>query len=80
MPIIQTIPIVNIGSRQNGRERGPNVIDVDYDRKAIQTAIQQQIEHGHYPPNDIYGNGDAGAKIAQLLTEIPLTFTKILSY
>ena len=74
------IPIVNIGSRQNGRERGENVIDVDYDRIAIQKAIHQQVEHGHYPSNKIYGDGNAGTKIAELLTEVPLTYTKILSY
>ena len=74
------IPIVNIGSRQNGRERGENVIDVDYDRMAIQEAIRQQVDHGHYSSNKIYGDGDAGTKIAQLLKKIPLTYTKILSY
>ena len=74
------IPIVNIGSRQNGRERGENVIDVDYDRNAIQNAINVQIQHGHYHSNKIYGDGDAGTKIADLLTKVPLSFTKILSY
>ena len=29
------VPVVNIGSRQSGRERGPNVIDVGCDREAI---------------------------------------------
>ena len=29
------VPAVNIGSRQTGRERGRNVIDVDHDRGAI---------------------------------------------
>ena len=74
------IPIVNIGSRQNGRERGPNVLDVGYDREAIKQAICKQIGNGHFPPSNIYGDGSAGIRIAQLLTEVPLTFEKILSY
>src|SRR5262249_4469043 len=36
------VPVVNIGSRQNGRDRGANVVDVDYDRAAILTAIEEQ--------------------------------------
>ena len=35
------VPAVNIGSRQTGRERGRNVIDVDHDRGAIAGAIQR---------------------------------------
>jgi UDP-N-acetylglucosamine 2-epimerase len=31
------VPVVNIGSRQSGRERGRNVIDTDYDKKSIQS-------------------------------------------
>ncbi|MEM8907227.1 MAG: UDP-N-acetylglucosamine 2-epimerase [Bacteroidota bacterium] len=74
------IPVVNIGSRQAGRERGKNVIDVSYSPDAIKNAIQQHLKHGHYPPDPIYGDGNAGANIAQLLVNTPLTFAKILSY
>jgi UDP-hydrolysing UDP-N-acetyl-D-glucosamine 2-epimerase len=74
------IPVVNIGSRQDGRERGANVLDVDYDQNAIKTAIKQQIKHGHHVSDSIYGDGDAGKKIAQLLSTETLTFHKILNY
>lgn len=74
------LPVVNIGSRQNGRERGSNVIDVDYNRNHIQSAIERQIKHGTYPSDNIYGDGDAGVKIAKLLAEVQLTFHKRLSY
>ena len=74
------VPVINIGSRQNGRERGDNVTDVDYDKNIIQAAILQQYKHGKYASDKIYGNGDAGRKIAQLLAEVPLTFKKVLSY
>jgi UDP-N-acetylglucosamine 2-epimerase (non-hydrolysing)/GDP/UDP-N,N'-diacetylbacillosamine 2-epimerase (hydrolysing) len=33
------LPVVNIGSRQLGRERAVNVIDTGYDRRSIKTAI-----------------------------------------
>lgn len=65
-------PCVNIGSRQNGRERGENVIDVANDRKQIVEAVRQQIEHGRYQSRHIYGNGDAGIKIANILAEMNL--------
>lgn len=74
------IPVVNIGSRQDGRERGANVIDVDYNQAAIQAAIQQQIDHGHHQSDSIYGTGDAGQQIAELLATEALTFHKILNY
>lgn len=74
------IPVVNIGSRQDGRERGANVLDVDYDKDKIKAAIQQQMEHGHYDADSIYGTGDAGQQIAELLATEPLTFHKILNY
>lgn len=66
-------PAVNIGSRQTGRERGPNVIDVDYDRAAIRSALCAQLEHGHYTTSMIYGDGSAGKKIAEMLAVYPLT-------
>jgi UDP-hydrolysing UDP-N-acetyl-D-glucosamine 2-epimerase len=74
------IPVVNIGSRQSGRERATSVIDIEYCRNKIQDAILKQIEHGHYDSDKIYGNGDAGTKIANILATEPLTFHKILRY
>lgn len=74
------IPVVNIGTRQQGRERGPNVLDTVYDREDIQAAIQQQIDHGAYPSDKIYGQGDAGRHIAEVLATAPLEFAKMLRY
>jgi UDP-hydrolysing UDP-N-acetyl-D-glucosamine 2-epimerase len=73
-------PVVNIGSRQAGRERGNNVIDVPYDRREIAGAIRHHMGNGHYPRDPIYGDGTAGKKIANLLAEAPLTIEKRLSY
>lgn len=74
------VPAVNIGSRQSRRERGPNVIDVGYDSSEILAAIQQQVSHGHYSPSTLYGDGKAGLRIAEMLTTVPLTFSKQLAY
>ncbi|RAV99925.1 UDP-N-acetylglucosamine 2-epimerase (hydrolyzing) [Pseudochryseolinea flava] len=74
------VPVVNIGSRQSGRERGKNVIDVGYDRKEITAAIREQVAHGHYPSENIYGDGNAGERIAALLKDIQLTVDKKLAY
>lgn len=61
------VPVVNIGTRQQGRERGPNVLDVPHDAVQIAVAIQRQIAHGRYPSSSLYGSGDAGEKIADVL-------------
>jgi UDP-N-acetylglucosamine 2-epimerase len=74
------VPTVNIGTREAGRERGNNVLDVDYDQMQIKSAIQKQLSIGRYPSNPLYGNGGAGSKIAKILQEIPLKFEKRLTY
>lgn len=74
------VPVVNIGTRQQGRERGQNVADVEYNRDAILKATQAQIELGRYASDPLYGSGDAGKRIAKQLTEIPLVFAKRLTY
>ena len=37
------VPTVNIGTRQNKRQRGSNVIDVDYDKELIKDAIKNRM-------------------------------------
>lgn len=74
------VPTVNIGSRQSGRERGRNVIDVDHDRVEIGGAIAVQLEHGPYPRDELYGDGQAGRRMAELLATIPLRIGKRLTY
>ena len=60
-------PVVNIGSRQAGRERGHNVIDSPPDRPSISAAIKRQIDNGQYDMDSIYGDGKAGERIANVL-------------
>lgn len=74
------VPVVNIGSRQGGRERGPNVVDVDYDRAQILAAMQRQVEHGRYDRDLLYGDGRAGERIADVLAGAALKIEKRLAY
>lgn len=74
------VPAVNIGTRQQNRERGPNVIDVPPARAAIADAIRAQCRHGRYESDATYGDGQAGARIADLLADAPLEIEKQLTY
>ncbi|TVZ53396.1 UDP-N-acetylglucosamine 2-epimerase [Dokdonia sp. Hel_I_53] len=74
------VPVVNIGTRQNRRLRGNNVIDVDYNNIAIKEAIQKQILHPKNTKSIIYGSGDSGSKIADILSTIELRFHKTITY
>ena len=74
------VPVVNIGTRQAGRERGKNVVDCEYNQDSIISAIQQQLKHGKYQLDPIYGTGDSGKHIAKLLAQLPLQFDKKITY
>lgn len=74
------IPVVNIGTRQTGRERGKNVLDVNYCKDEIYDAINHQIKTGHSELNKLYGDGKAGARIAKVLSKAQLRIEKRLTY
>lgn len=74
------VPVVNIGSRQNKRDRGFNVIDVNYNKEAIKNAIQRHVKAGKSEVSNIYGGGNAGKNIADLLETLPLKFHKTITY
>lgn len=73
-------PSVNIGSRQHGRERGHNVVDVDYDQGQIVDAVKHQIARGSYPPDHVYGDGFAAGKIIGILRDTQLKIQKQIMY
>ncbi len=66
------VPVVNIGSRQAGRERGPNVLDSAPKsgeiRANVYAAMRMDRRSEHF-----YGDGHAGEKVAALLAtgEVP---------
>lgn len=73
-------PTVNIGTRQNMRQRGANVLDVGYSKKEILNGIQQQLSHGRYPSEPIYGDGKAGKRIADVLASAKPVLQKTIAY
>lgn len=74
------VPAINIGSRQNRRDRGENVIDVSYDEKEIIEAVESLSKSDNRKKSTIYGGGNAGETIAKLLKELPLQFHKTIYY
>jgi UDP-hydrolysing UDP-N-acetyl-D-glucosamine 2-epimerase len=74
------VPAVNIGTRQQGRERGANVIDVDHDRDEIVAAVRRHLRGPRPQPDQTYGDGTAGTRIARCLAERELTIEKRLTY
>ncbi len=74
------VPVVNIGSRQNRRQRAKNVTDCDYIELEITSAILAQIDRGHFESEYIYGDGFAGKKIAEELSKCALYSKKTITY
>ncbi len=70
-------PVVNIGSRQQGRLRADNVIDTQYDQDQIYAACLKGIHDDAWRAHcatvqNPYGSGDAGPRIAQVLATVAL--------
>jgi UDP-N-acetylglucosamine 2-epimerase (non-hydrolysing)/GDP/UDP-N,N'-diacetylbacillosamine 2-epimerase (hydrolysing) len=70
-------PTVNIGSRQEGRLRGENVLDAGYDAGEIYSATRRCLFDEDFrafcrEAENPYWLGDAGPKIAEVLATVPL--------
>lgn len=69
------VPVVNIGGRQQGRERGENVRDIGYNRReiaaAIRSALQDRKGAAHRPLKNPYGNGRAAEHSVRILHALP---------
>lgn len=70
------VPSVNIGTRQSNRERGINIVDVDYDSNEIYKAATEQINHGKYKSDHIFGDGTSAIKMVETLKTIDLNVNK----
>jgi UDP-N-acetylglucosamine 2-epimerase len=71
------LPAVNIGSRQEGRERALNVIDVNHDKEEIKNAIRKAIYDEEFRivlqnSENLYGDGKTGKRVADILSNITL--------
>ncbi|TXD49123.1 UDP-N-acetylglucosamine 2-epimerase [Polaribacter sp. IC073] len=74
------VPVVNIGTRQNKRERGSNVLDTVYKKSEIIKAIQNRMEAKDIVSENIYGDGLSGDRIATILASTKFTFHKTIMY
>lgn len=73
-------PVVNIGTRQTARDRGSNTLDVPYGKELIKTAIARQVDHGPFAMEPIYGDGHAGQRIAEILSNKEVDVQKCITY
>ncbi len=71
------LPIVNIGTRQEGRERSSNVIDVDHCKEEIINAINKAMSDPIFMGKvknckNPYGDGKTGERVANILNNIKI--------
>ena len=71
------LPVVNIGTRQEGRQRSENIIDVDYNKDEIVVAIKKALFDEDFKRkvkdcNNPYGDGKASFRIADILSKIKI--------
>jgi UDP-hydrolysing UDP-N-acetyl-D-glucosamine 2-epimerase len=74
------VPVVNVGSRQNNRQRGLNVVDVGYYEDEIECAARNQMDHGQFPSDPLYGDGHSGERIAEILASYGGPLDKAICY
>jgi GDP/UDP-N,N'-diacetylbacillosamine 2-epimerase (hydrolysing) len=72
------IPAVNIGTRQQDRERAQNVIDVGYDKESIKAGIEQALFNIEYRKSvenitNPYGDGKSAKRIVELLKTVNMS-------
>jgi UDP-N-acetylglucosamine 2-epimerase (non-hydrolysing)/GDP/UDP-N,N'-diacetylbacillosamine 2-epimerase (hydrolysing) len=72
------LPVVNIGTRQAGRERSTNVIDVGYNREEIVKAVKKALHDRKFRAKvkkckNPYGDGKASQRIVKVLSKIEIT-------
>jgi len=67
------LPVVNVGSRQSGRERNANVMDVPEESGAIRDAVAQALKRGPLACDNVYGAGGAGAHTVDRLKHLNLS-------
>ena len=73
-------PAVNVGTRQNNRLFGPNVVQSDSDENSIFKSIKLQLKK-KYKPSNLYGSGDSSKKIIQILKQLEkFSCQKVISY
>jgi UDP-N-acetylglucosamine 2-epimerase len=70
------LPVINIGRRQEGRERGENVIDWNFDSEESLLELISKFTKNDFSSGNVYGVGDAGKQISKILMEVELISLK----
>ena len=71
---------INIGTRQNSRLRGNNIIDCDYSQESIAEALNKQMNSKNkISSQHLYGNGKAAKTIAHILADTSIRNTQKLN-
>ncbi|MBR1363461.1 UDP-N-acetylglucosamine 2-epimerase [Bradyrhizobium ottawaense] len=66
-------PVVNVGSRQNLRQRNANVFDCSTDSDDLHRAIGTALSSSRFDGANVYGDGRAAERIVTLLAGTDLT-------
>lgn len=74
------VPVVNVGTRQSGRETAENVLHCGYEPDELEALIRRQIEHGSYESSHLYGSGNGGFLASEVLATAELTTDKKLKF
>jgi len=76
------VPTVNVGRRQQGRERARNILDVPPDAGAIAAAVERALSAAFRASlegmENPYGDGHAAERIADVLADTPLGDTLLV--
>jgi UDP-N-acetylglucosamine 2-epimerase (non-hydrolysing)/GDP/UDP-N,N'-diacetylbacillosamine 2-epimerase (hydrolysing) len=76
------LPVINIGSRQQGRTRSANILDIAAEKNEIIHAIDFALHNKKFKQKvrgckNQFGNGTAAKKMIKILKKIPLNETLI---
>jgi len=70
------VPVINIGSRQSGRFKPTNVLNVNYSKKEIEKAIKKVMSQNFYKKikniKNPYGDGKSALKIIKIIKKLDL--------
>ncbi|MDA7812019.1 UDP-N-acetylglucosamine 2-epimerase [Gammaproteobacteria bacterium] len=69
------VPVINLGDRQRGRDRGRNLIDIKWeDLQSIN--LISAIQEKNSQKDNLYGDGNSSKKISQIITSLPKKYVK----
>ena len=74
------LTVVNVGTRQNLRERGDNVIDTMTSYESIKEGIEAALNRHEINYNNIYGDGETSERSCKLLSHLSLDSTVLSKF